>query len=520
MKVMLVDDEILAVQHLRRLLDWESLGFAVVAEETNPKRALDSFERLLPELVIVDIKMPGMDGIEFSRRVLDKHPETKILLLTSYKEFEYAKAALTLGVENYLLKHEVGAETLLAELRRIRDAREKERLRNRLFRRELLRDVLTGRAADLAALDDRRGEAAASERRYALFLLQPDAPFLAREPRPEPADADEPFLEPPIPAALETARMEPNLWALVAAFAPEPGARNRRERLLEAASAIRQALKARGGRAAAVCAAGDFREAAELAAAYRAGKEAVRRAAAFDGAGKTLLLEDEEPAAPADRERLQGELDRAAAALAALTPDEAVRALRAAFGAAAASRDVEALRDLCERGLRLLKEFRAEYALPPLEPMQADGPLAAEAAADARSPADRLRAWFEARLREAADEARASSKLSAKVRQALDYMQKHYADDLTSDSIAGALGISGDHLRHLFKEEVGRTMLEHLTHVRMEHAKRLLAEGKHKIYEISEMVGYRSSQYFSQVFRKAVGASPNEYAESKGRPAP
>ena len=119
LKVMIVDDEILAINHMKNLIQWEGYGFEIAAESTNPVKAIDLYKKVLPDILIVDIRMPAMDGLEFSRRTLAMNHKVKVILLTSYKDFEYAKQALEMGISNYFLKHELHADTLVVELEKI-----------------------------------------------------------------------------------------------------------------------------------------------------------------------------------------------------------------------------------------------------------------------------------------------------------------------------------------------------------------------------------------------------------------
>ncbi|RKX71270.1 MAG: hypothetical protein DRP60_15085, partial [Spirochaetes bacterium] len=103
--VMLVDDEIMALNNLKNLIDWEEAGYTIVASETNPRNALESFHKYRPQIVLVDIMMPVMNGLELSREIFALNIPVRILILTSYKDFLYAKEAVEIGISNYLVKH-------------------------------------------------------------------------------------------------------------------------------------------------------------------------------------------------------------------------------------------------------------------------------------------------------------------------------------------------------------------------------------------------------------------------------
>lgn len=101
---MIVDDEKYVRMGIKNDTDWALIGCEVVAEASNGEMALELAGQFRPDLVISDIKMPKMDGIELAGRLLEKYPDTKVIFLTAYNEFEYARQAVRLGVSDYLLK--------------------------------------------------------------------------------------------------------------------------------------------------------------------------------------------------------------------------------------------------------------------------------------------------------------------------------------------------------------------------------------------------------------------------------
>lgn len=97
---------------------------------------------------------------------------------------------------------------------------------------------------------------------------------------------------------------------------------------------------------------------------------------------------------------------------------------------------------------------------------------------------------------------------------ALDYISDHYRDtDICVGKIAESLGISADHLSHIFKKETDYTVAAYLTRFRMRNACKLLGDCRAKVYEVAEQVGYRDIAYFSSTFKKIVGVSPSEYQD-------
>ena len=102
--VLLVDDEDEVIQVIIKKIDWESLGFSVIGYANNGLKALEMIEEFQPDVVMTDIKMPYMDGMELCKNIKAEFPATKILLFTGFDEFEYAKEAIHLEVEEYILK--------------------------------------------------------------------------------------------------------------------------------------------------------------------------------------------------------------------------------------------------------------------------------------------------------------------------------------------------------------------------------------------------------------------------------
>ncbi|PZT52850.1 response regulator [Paenibacillus silvae] len=103
-RAIIVDDEINARQMVPIIVDWLSIGYEFVGEASNGSEALDLIETLKPDVVFTDINMPFMDGLELSRLIKEKHPLIKIVVITAYPEFDYAKKSLDMGVQHFILK--------------------------------------------------------------------------------------------------------------------------------------------------------------------------------------------------------------------------------------------------------------------------------------------------------------------------------------------------------------------------------------------------------------------------------
>ena len=103
-KVLLVDDEEEVIHVIMKKINWEGLGFSVVGYANNGIKAFEMVEEFQPDVVMTDIKMPFMDGMELANRIKAEYPATRILFFTGFDEFEYAKGAIHLEAEGYILK--------------------------------------------------------------------------------------------------------------------------------------------------------------------------------------------------------------------------------------------------------------------------------------------------------------------------------------------------------------------------------------------------------------------------------
>ncbi len=120
-QVLIVDDEPIVKIALRSMIDWNALGFHICATASDGQEALDMTCRYHPSLIICDLKMPVMDGIELIREVQKKNIPCEFLVISNYEDFNYVRTALVLGAADYILKVSISPEELTGQLRKIRE---------------------------------------------------------------------------------------------------------------------------------------------------------------------------------------------------------------------------------------------------------------------------------------------------------------------------------------------------------------------------------------------------------------
>ena len=136
--VLIADDDKIILENIVRNIDWEAQGFKVVGTALNGAQALALFRELHPDLVVTDVLMPVLSGLDLIREIRAESPHTPVLLISSYEEFAYVRQALFMGAQGYVLKSEIFGAEFRERLARIRDGISQERTSRKAFERGLI----------------------------------------------------------------------------------------------------------------------------------------------------------------------------------------------------------------------------------------------------------------------------------------------------------------------------------------------------------------------------------------------
>lgn len=164
MKVIIVDDEILVRAGMRTIIPWEKLNFEIAGEASNAAEAIELARTIKPDIMMVDIVMPGMNGLELIRTLKNELPLCKFVILSCRSELEYFKEAIKLGVKEYVLKDAISTDELQSLFKRISDEIRRERviddadditnqyLNRDIVLREYLNQVIKGTITNAGAM--------------------------------------------------------------------------------------------------------------------------------------------------------------------------------------------------------------------------------------------------------------------------------------------------------------------------------------------------------------------------------
>jgi two-component system response regulator YesN len=542
-KVMIVDDEHFVVDSLTGTLPWSELGIGEVFGAYSAREALQIIEQHHIDIVLTDIRMPGMDGIQLIERIRSLSSNTECVLLTGYEDFSYAKEAIRHQVADYLLKP-VSDDTIIAAIRsiigKLNDKWEQissyqravSTLNEQLpaLQADLLRDLLDGRKFGAKQLEDKLRVLRlpfGSNDTVALMLIRLEGEFASEDYK------DRWLIEyAVINMAREIMAHDFHLWScrdahdyLVVAVAPR------------AAEGARHEMAKQNGHA-------------ELLDRLERGACLLQENVATFLKGNVSVVVGGQREFPAGLPKLHAEVlalirtqigsNQGFFMTARSVPE------RGSIDALSALHKSPSLLHLFEAGyweeirLKLDGVFTElerlggrgqathEYAVEVYHAVSAalyhyahsNGRSIAELLKDVKLylPEDslsvqRLREWATAvcdALYQTATKEMSSSR-SAVVHIVEDYILSRLSEDVSLQTLADHVGWHPVHLSKVFKLETGEMLSDYLLRIRMERAVQLLKGSELKIFEIAAEVGYLTTSYFIKVFKKYYGITPQEY---------
>lgn len=515
-KILLADDEAVIVKGLRRLIDWEALHTRVVGEATDGEMAARLMEELRPDLVISDIRMPGMTGLELMERFRQGDYTPKFLFVSGYEEFSYVRQALSGGAVDYLLKP-VRAQDLEAAVRKalgmMADSSAAALLRppegqlqdffqqitaDRSFSgselcrkfRSLVGDrtqpVFAGLCFGLLPREEARLEQLPYERR----LLQKFMVFNSARDQLERSGSGC-FL-----------RKDDSRCCLMGIFSPEESVEDRlRDVLDQTQEKTGYALRVGVGRPCQRVEelSDTLQEAEQAFELYYFREEPVL---IWDGAvPPPITNEDFDQAAKAVFHGIVAKSDGVLDAVDRVM--DAIAALHYGNRRAAFNRTMVFTGHLCQQlfdnhlltGSFAQRQDALQHALE-------DAPTFGELRR-------RLLSYYKQLLPDVYQTARGKSTQEiCRVRQ---YIEENYGQEISLKTLAEVACVSPSYFSAYFKAETGQNYKAYLTRVRMEQAIHLVMSTDLKSYEIAERVGYNNVRRFVDAFRAAYQMSPADY---------
>ncbi len=538
LRVFLVEDESIIRETLRDTVPWAQCGYIFAGEAGDGEMALPLIRQAKPDVLITDIRMPFMDGLALSRLVLQEFPDMKVIIISGYDDFEYARQAIGIGVERYLLKP-ITKNALMTVLDEVREKIEGERARmnytaqfrreaqdyEQYARRRLFEEIVSGRLpvpqiyerAEKLGLDLR-----AQAFTIALISAVPDQHGVAdgySEPSARIRDGlVAHFLKYPEYILF---RWSLSTYALVI----KGDSDKIDETVRRCVSKVQELYETYDPEQNWYVAAGKptqrlstlsecFNEVSRLWA-YR---HIVPSQHILTGETVSLLTapDTENDLANLDVSKLSpavltGVMQDAGAQEVSSFVDEYINSLGDATG----------FKPFCQY-LMLSVRFTATEFVKGLGISQKDF-LSALSCLDmvgqnvTRDDLNRYLSDILLRAIELRDKA-AGRQYRSLLKQAVCYIDANFQnEDISLNRVAKEVNISANYLSAVFSQEMGTTFVEYLTAKRMEKARELLHDSELRSGEIALAVGYKDPHYFSFLFKKTQGCTPREYRAGKGR---
>lgn len=508
--VILLDDEELIIQSLRKTISWSDLNCYIRASANNGKRGKELIDQSCPDILIADIKMPGLSGLELAEYCAQYHPKCKVIIVSAYADFDFARKAIKAGIIDYLLKP-INKQDLTAAIRKaIADIQKQEETAMRMEReranlenvRTLAEDSILFNLAryGTAGIKGEMFRYAADRARHAGVVIMIEFFNLTQKHMTVMAAGQGLYgtgllndgYHPAFGSADEKVVM-------ICPLKKNYDYTTARSRIMETLRRIQRSAPEEIGLNV-ICVSDVYRNEEELQQSYRQ---------CITMSDQAYFCKDSAVLEAVERDRESG---------AELNTEILVQALK--NGQDTVVRDFFA-----SWRKRLCGHRDKQLAMTKIRELQRETTLCAS-----RMDMNTADLWkhrfesenFDARYQVLEDGAGAvcafAQGMANPVSRCVLYMEDHYAEhDLNLEKIAQAVQVSSSYLSRAFKKKYNVNFTEYLTSIRIEHARKLLETSNRKAYEIADQIGYDDAHYFSQVFKKKVGMSPLEYRRKHAR---
>jgi two-component system response regulator YesN len=533
-KLVIVDDEPTVRFGLRTYFDWNAYGIEIADEADDGDAGLDVIERVKPDLVLTDVRMPTMDGIEMANIVRTRMPHVKIVFVSGHDDADYLKSALQVKAVDYIFKP-VNMQELAAVIERVigvlqAEERERELIGSMqvklaqsmpLLREKFLLSLIRDGVADPARIQDRvdfLGLELPLEAEYWAIAIRMDNIAEIMETRSE---RDRQLLSYSVLNIVQELIdrdfggyvFENRAGEYVGIL--RLGAEEDRESLLfTLAEEVRDSLYNYLKISVTIGVGERISSLAALPRSYAQAKEASDQRW-YLGKNRIISMDNLELGDEILYRFDPTQDERMISSLKAADADKVQTDLRELYESLSRNRrgDFEYGRNISLQLLLLAGRIQLELNLYKPDSEEKESELAAKVFQ--QETLDDLRRLVEAHLLKVCE--RIAEKRSGKSKNVIERIRavidKRFAENLQISDIAKEVFLSVTYLCLLFKQETGVTINEYITRVRVEKAKEMLKDPGNKFYEVCYAVGYSDPSYFSKIFKKNTGFTPSSYRE-------
>lgn len=544
LKIFLAEDEVVVRETIKRMIPWEELGFELVGEAADGEMALPLLIRQQPDLLITDIKMPFMDGLTLARLAKKEIPGLKVVILSGYDDFNYAKQAIGIGVENYLLKP-ITKNALIERLSEIRSRYEHEKTQKEYYeklQREMQAyeknssrdffEALVGGSMDMMEVYKRAEklglDIVAEAYNVLIFTMNCDEDFSGQRDEYSSWEAESLELLENFFAGHSSAMLfRSNIFSYGVLL------KGQRETIEENTRAcvdeIRKILSRQDGRREWFLAVGQSVDRlSQIQKSYHTASRAFSQRYLYD---ENILYYDE-------METMEHPGGQAETEDNAYLQKVDVNALNPAI-----------LQKFLSNGLQeetenFVKDYFYAIGQEPMESLvfrnyvilnvrfsvisfikglgcdtnEMESADTEEVLAESGKNMESAIAYAKKMISQAIEirDQNSGNKNRSILKTAVDFIDSHYMDEeISLNTVANVANVSSNHFSALFSQNMGQTFIEYLTTLRMNKAKELLRCTGMRSSEIAGEIGYKDAHYFSYLFKKTQGMTPSDYRKAR-----
>lgn len=481
-KLMIVDDEKYIRKSIRNRIDWEKYGLSVEAEAGNGEEALRLLEEVRPEVVLVDIRMPVMDGLAFISEAKKRLPQTCYIIMSAYSDFAYAKKAIQLGVEEYILKP-VDEDEISKVLKNIIHNLNQVHLTKQMTHLESREQDVSLTSDKIAAVAFWDG--AGMESAQKIDALIKNAPYIVKQ------KVDFYMLE-------DYSRENCYVYLLNGELLTNDGIQSFLDGLQMGEDTI---------------------AAFSMVIAGRTPRDAASRC--IQALKKKLFVPNQRVLCESrqeefcEKERKKALRERISVVYRFLVNKEYEKSAQEYMGiidqVVRSESSVEMIEEFISESLVMLNHFPGEKNDSTDFEILFHKLKSRDYLLDYKN-AGELKNDLRNMLNYSANHSDSTNKRDV-IGAIKDYIQENYSGDLTATHIANKFYVNTGYLSTLFRDKTGIKLVTYIEGIRMEKAKEFLKNSAWTITEIALETGYSDANYFSKVFKKYTGMSPRQYRE-------
>ncbi|MGO4107145.1 response regulator transcription factor [Paenibacillus sp. YAF4_2] len=510
-RVLIVEDEFIVRYGIRSMVDWEKAGIEVTGEAANGKEALELIHLNPPDILITDIKMPIMDGIQLIKEVRNSGYAMKIIILSNLEEFQYAQKAISHGVSEYLIKSDMMPRDFEKALMNVKDSLDsiggKATIDEPARKEKLLLGLIEGSSYEEGNLEEAElGELHMPAYLLHIFIHSTDRGFIEKQhvihETIEHIGGDRKF------AVFADKQGEINVLLPIPNRSNGTAAESDEHWAKQLARSILSNLADGYGLDCTIGLSGRANQWTELSKAYNQASASARQRL-FLGIGQVIAYSELTTAEEESGTPIKVSQSYIHTLLYGLQTKELNEYVGSLFDQLGKRKDPDLVQIISLELLMILTSMWPDVSndqdqVLHLKKQYFDQLSKLETIKQSRE-------WFIQAFAELQDHMiRIYNSDRNSIVKATQYIQQHYQQEISLQSISQFVHLSKNYFANLFKKEVGESFLEYVTRVRIEKAKVLLA-GEMKAAEVGQLVGIPDPKYFSKVFKKITGATPSEY---------